>query len=87
MKQISLRKFRDSIADLTEPVIVLRRSPDGDMAELGQWTPTVRHTDVGECWCSDCTHAALNPPHAEGVPYTGPRFNSVPFTPVPKKGK
>ncbi len=38
MKIVSLRQFRDSIADHTEAVQVVRRGPDG-FETLGTWTP------------------------------------------------
>lgn len=39
MKTISLRKFRDSIADIHEVVEVSRRTPEGNIHVLGFWTP------------------------------------------------
>lgn len=39
MKTISLRQFRDSVADLTEPVVVQRRDADGVFHVLGEWRP------------------------------------------------
>lgn len=38
MKTISLRQFRDSVADLTESVQVVKREDDG-LVTLGTWTP------------------------------------------------
>lgn len=39
MKTISLRQFRDSVADITEPVAVVRRNKDGSITALGAWAP------------------------------------------------
>jgi hypothetical protein len=38
MKTISLRQFRDSVADLLEPVTVVKREGT-EMRTLGTWTP------------------------------------------------
>ena len=37
--QISLRRFRETIADLRHPVEVSRRDADGSMRILGAWQP------------------------------------------------
>ena len=37
--QLSLRRFRETIADLRDPVEVSRRDSDGSMRILGAWTP------------------------------------------------
>lgn len=39
MRQVSLRRFRDGIADLREPVEVSLRDGDGHIRVLGYWTP------------------------------------------------
>lgn len=39
MRTISLRAFRDSIADQTEPVIVQRRDKAGNYQVIGEWRP------------------------------------------------
>ena len=39
MKNMSLRKFRDQIAELTSPVEVSLRDGDGNIRVLGYWTP------------------------------------------------
>ena len=39
MRTISMRKFRDNIADQTEPVIVQRRDKAGYFRPLGVWHP------------------------------------------------
>ena len=44
MRQISLRAFRDSIADLHQPVEVSRRDPEGNIQVLGFWTPYAQST-------------------------------------------
>lgn len=43
MRQMSLRAFRDSIADQTSPVEVSKREDDGNIRVLGFWTPYNRH--------------------------------------------
>jgi hypothetical protein len=70
MKQISLRRFRDSIGDLREPVAVSRRDPEGSYVILGEWHPSI-----------------TNGRDAVILPALEPGFNSMPFTPVPKRGK
>lgn len=39
MRTISLRQFRDSIGDWTEPIAVQRRNSDGSYELLGEWRP------------------------------------------------
>lgn len=39
LKQISLRKFRETVADLHEVVEVSKRDTDGNINILGYWTP------------------------------------------------
>lgn len=48
MRQISLRAFRDSIADIHQPVEVSRRDGQGNIQVLGYWTPYVQHPEDGE---------------------------------------
>jgi hypothetical protein len=43
LKQISLRKFREQVADLTEVVEVSKRDGDGNIRILGYWTPYATH--------------------------------------------
>ena len=77
MKAISLRAFRDSLATLTEPVEVVKREA-GELRTLGTWTPTIPHTEAGECWCADCTAQELQ---------LQPLPSARRFTPVPKPSK
>lgn len=45
--QISLRRFRETIADLRDPVEVSRRDADGNITVLGSWTPyAIRKTEA-----------------------------------------
>lgn len=39
IQQMSLRAFRDSVAELRQPVEVSKRGPDGLIRVLGSWTP------------------------------------------------
>lgn len=39
MQQISLRRFRDRIDEISEPVEVSRRDAEGNINILGFWTP------------------------------------------------
>lgn len=43
MKTISLRKFRDSITDITAVTEVSLRDADGNIRILGFWTPYATH--------------------------------------------
>lgn len=45
LKQLSLRKFRDTIADVHEVVEVSRRDPQGNIQILGFWTPYVTYPE------------------------------------------
>lgn len=73
MRTISLRKFRDSIAAVDDSVHVTVRLSDGSYHLLGTWTPaTLEEADID-------LRATPNPGAASD------RFNSRPFTPVPKR--
>lgn len=73
MKTISLRQFRDSVADLTEPVLVSKRDPNGGgYLPLGEWWPTG-------------TWTSINVPQGN-VTIAGPGFGSPKAAPKPGKG-
>lgn len=78
MRTISLRKFRDSIADLTEPVEVARRS-DCEIQVIGTWTPRIIQPiliDLGP---------NATPADADRARERWGRERTLsPFTPVPK---
>lgn len=49
MKSISLRRFRETIAEITEKVAVVRRDPEsGNYRILGVWTPADATLSFGD---------------------------------------
>ena len=50
MRTISLRQFRDNIADIAEPVEVQRRDKAGSFQVLGHWTPLQGAPAVDPPW-------------------------------------
>jgi hypothetical protein len=72
MRTISARQFRDTLQDILEPVEVVLRMGDGTMRRLGTWTPAQRP----EQFVANAGFVTEPSDH---------KFNSRPFTPVPKK--
>ena len=77
MRTISLRQFRDTIADLDEPVTVQRRDTAGNYQIIGEWHPL-----------SGGLPAAIY--HSDGVEHpTEANVVAIArrFTPVPKPAR
>lgn len=101
MRLISLRKFRDSIAQIEEPVEVARRDPSGTIQIIGVWTPGIADLSSPRDGLIRTVAATIaTDERTEEIPIrfarpigdedlTKPhavRFNSQPFTgPIPKK--
>lgn len=60
MRQMSLRAFRDTIADVRQPVEVSKRDSDGNILVLGFWTPYPQAGSVVAVHPSTMSAAALD---------------------------
>lgn len=67
MSQMSLRRFRDTIGEIRQPVEVSRRDSEGNIVVLGVWTPYVfeARNSMGEI---TVTTKTIESPNTNGEP-------------------
>jgi len=82
VKTISLRKFRNEIVDLHEPVEVMRRERDGNIQILGSWTPYMTSlpgsVSVPEAEPGEDVHASVEVVDLQLDAAIGPRIIRTP---------